>query len=320
MENQITLVQLPIINHQLSIVGEMVEKRLKDLNIDGQVVTEETIKTIKELRATLNKEFEEYEKQRKEVKKAVNTPYNALEIAYKEQITGKYEPAIQSLGLKITEFETKLKEEKKAEVVKYFNELCSTEKIDFITFDKVGIEITLSASMKSYKDKCNEFLFKIADDLALIASEQYEAEILTEYKKSLNASKSIIDVKNRKEAEKKERDRIKFQETQRREIMLNKLGFHLDDQTKTYNWVNDSSLLITFQDVSDLSKDGFEKKIFEFEFKTNPKAETLEAPKVEPIKVAPKILTAQFEVQGTYEQLKSLNEYIKEIGLTYKNL
>ena len=33
------------------------------------------------------------------------------------------------------------------------------KKIDFLTFEKTGIEINLSGSTKSFKDKCNEFVF-----------------------------------------------------------------------------------------------------------------------------------------------------------------
>ena len=44
--------------------------------------------------------------------------------------------------------------------------------------------------------------------MALIASTDFEAEALVEYKKTLNVSQSIITVKNRKAAEKAEQERI----------------------------------------------------------------------------------------------------------------
>ena len=319
--NQIVLVQLPIIKHQLVLVGEEIDKRLSELNIENQVVTEDTVKFMKELRAVLNKEKDEFENQRKSIKKQINAPYDELEIVYKEQITGKYDPAIQSLGLKITEFETKLKEERKIEIVKYFNELCSTEKIDFLTFEKTGIEINLSGSTKSFKDKCNEFVFKVVDDLSLIASEQFQAEILTEYKNTLNVSKSIIDVKARKESENQETIRLNALEIQRRKSLLENIGLAHNFNTRTFNWSNDENVLITQEDVENLSKDEFQKAYIELEVKTKPiEKDILQTPTIEKPKVEQKIITARFEVQGTYDQLKALNEYIKLNNLTFKNL
>ena len=64
--------------------------------------------------------------------------------------------------------------------------------------------------------------FKVVDDLSLIASEQFQAEILTEYKNTLNVSKSIIDVKARKESENQETIRLNALEIQRRKIIIRK--------------------------------------------------------------------------------------------------
>jgi hypothetical protein len=325
---EITLVQKPIIKHELTIVGKEVEQRLAALNIENQVATDETVKALKEMRATLNKEFAAYEQERKVVKKAVNEQYNQLEEVYKVEITGKYTAAVKTLGLKITEFETKIKEDKQAEVEAYFDELCQAKQIDFVTFEQTQITVNLSGSLKSYKDACLIFLDKVEDDLRLIEMEDFQAEILTEYKSNLNASKSIMDVKARKQAEKKEDGRLKFLETEKRETKLFNLGFEFKELSKTYNWKEDDSLLITFDELSNLSKEDFDKKIIEFEFKTKPKPkEVLKAPVQErankqPVSSfeAPKILTATFEVKGTYEQLKQLNEKIKELGLTYKNI
>jgi hypothetical protein len=109
---------------------------------------------------------------------------------------------------KIASVEERIKGEKKAVIVQYFNELCASEKIDFISFDRTGIEILLSTTEKAYKEKCNEFVSKVLEDVALIASTDFEAEALVEYKKTLNVSQSIITVKNRKAAEKAEQERI----------------------------------------------------------------------------------------------------------------
>ena len=76
--NEIKLIQAPIIKHELEVVGKSIDQRLEELNIEGQVATEETVQSLKKLRAELNSELKEYEEQRKTVKNAVLAPYNAV--------------------------------------------------------------------------------------------------------------------------------------------------------------------------------------------------------------------------------------------------
>ena len=137
MTTEIKLIQKPIIQHALAEVGMSVTSRLAALNIENLVATDETIKSLKELRADLNKELSEYEGQRKQIKEAVSGPYVEFESVYKTEVSEKFKTAIEVLKDKIGVFENRVKAEKKANVSRYFYELCQSEEIDFLKFDQV---------------------------------------------------------------------------------------------------------------------------------------------------------------------------------------
>src|SRR5690606_13133008 len=141
-----------------------------------------------------NKELTDLENQRKFIKESINNPYLEFENVYKTEISEKYKSAIDTLKDKIDFVETKVKSEKKQSVEAYFNELCIAESIDFIKFDKIGIDINLSTTEKKYKEQVYDYIYKVVDDLKLIKSTDFEAEILTEYKLTLNVSNAITTV------------------------------------------------------------------------------------------------------------------------------
>ena len=121
---EITLVQLPIIKHQLKEVGKEVTKRIKNLDLENQVATIETLQSFKKLRTELNKELKDFEDRRKVIKTEINKPYNELEDVYKPEISEKYKYAIDLLKDKIAFVEDKIKSDKKESIEVYFNELC----------------------------------------------------------------------------------------------------------------------------------------------------------------------------------------------------
>lgn len=191
----IVVKQLPIIEQQLKVVSAEIDAKVN--GAIALVCTEENVKTIKEIRATLNKESKEYEDKRKQVKAEIMKPYEEFEAIYKECISDKYKTADIELKNKIDSVENELKANKKAEVVNYFNEYLNSKNIDFVSFEHANINITLSASMKSLKEQAKNFIDKIADDLNLIDTQEHKAEILVEYKQSLNVSNAITTVNNR---------------------------------------------------------------------------------------------------------------------------
>lgn len=207
MSNEIIVVkQLPVIEQQLAQIKETVNKRVSAAM--KLVCTEDTVKAVKKARTELNAEFKAWEDKRKEVKTAVMTPYEKFEAVYKDCISDSYKAADKNLKQKIDEVEQELKSKKAAEVKSYFEEYLASKDIDFVTYEQAGINVTLSASLKSLKEQTKTFIDRIVSDLALIETfTDLKAEILVEYKKSLNVSDAITGVKARAKAVQEEQAR-----------------------------------------------------------------------------------------------------------------
>lgn len=207
MSNEIIVVkQLPVIEQQLAQIKAKVTERVSA--VTKLVCTEDTVKAVKKARTELNAEFKAWEDKRKEVKTAVMTPYEKFEAVYKDCISDSYKAADKDLKQKIDEVEQELKSKKAAEVKSYFEEYLASKDIDFVTYEQAGINVTLSASLKSLKEQAKAFIDRIVSDLALIETfTDLKAEILVEYKKSLNVSDAITGVKARAKAVQEEQAR-----------------------------------------------------------------------------------------------------------------
>lgn len=212
IKDLIEVKQIPIIEEQLKNVSAVIDERVK--NATSLVCTEETVKTIKELRADLNKDFKEFETKRKEVKEQVLKPYNDFENIYKEYISDKFRNADLILKGRIEVVENELKAKKEQNVRDYFEEYKKANDIDFITYEQAKINVTLSASMKSLKEQAKTFIDKVLDDLKLIDTQEYKAEILVEYKQTLNVSNAITTVTNRFKAIEEEKKKQEEQTNQ----------------------------------------------------------------------------------------------------------
>ena len=207
MSNEIIVVkQLPVIEQQLAQIKAKVTERVSA--VTKLICTEETVKEIKKARTELNAEFKAWEDKRKEVKTAVMSPYEQFEAVYKDCISDSYKAADKDLKQKIDEVEQELKNKKAAEVKSYFEEYLASKEIAFVTYEQAGINVTLSASLKSLKEQAKNFIDRIVSDLALIETfTDLKAEILVEYKKSLNVSDAITGVKARTKAVQEEQAR-----------------------------------------------------------------------------------------------------------------
>ncbi len=219
MSNEIIEVkQLPVIVEQLQTIKADVTARVETAL--SLVCTEDTVKTVKQARAELNNELKGWEEKRKEVKKAVMSPYEQFETVYKDCITDVFKKADNELKNKINAVENELKEKKAAEVKAYFTEYAESANVDFVSFEQAGINVTLSASLKSLKEQAKAFIDKVNDDLTLIATQEHVDEILYHYKKVdggcfLNVSRTIQLVNEKYKAI--EAEKAKAAERQQRE-------------------------------------------------------------------------------------------------------
>lgn len=201
----IVVKQLPVIEQQLQVIKTEVTKKVEDAL--SFVCTEDTVKDVKKVRAELNKELTYWEDKRKQVKKEVLAPYNAFESVYKDCISNTYNKADKELKSKIDTVEKELKASKAREVLDYFNEYLNsvetavgTPLYEFVLFENANINVTLSASLKSLKEKAKDYIDRICDDLNLISTQEHKDEIFYEYRNTLNVSTAITTVVNRYKA------------------------------------------------------------------------------------------------------------------------
>lgn len=192
MEQLIKVVQLPQIEERLRSLSEDIDKQVQEAT--SLVCTEETVKSVKTVRASLNKRLAALEEQRMAVKKAILEPYEAFEKVYKECVKDKFVEADTTLKKKIDEVENGLKADKEVQAKKYYAELCEAYGIDFYPWEKAGIKVTLSTSMKGLQEQIQRGLNKVMDDLEIISQQQYKDEILAEYKQCLNLNQAISHI------------------------------------------------------------------------------------------------------------------------------
>jgi len=294
MTNELIIVkQLPIIEQQLLVIKAEIEQCVADAL--SLACTEETVKEVKDVRAALSKDFKALEERRIEVKKQVMSPYEAFEQIYKDCVTNIFTPADSKLKAKIAEVEDELKAKKKVEIREYYDELCTAKGIDFVSFEATGAVITLSASKKSLKEKVKACLDKTSDDLAMIDTQEYAAEILVEYKKSLNVSQAIMTVTNRNKAIEAERERAETARIAREQREA--AAKHVDN-------------VIEEQQAFSAPEETPEPQEF-----VEPQAVPVaEEPEVE------KIYEASFKVRGTITKIKALKEYMITEGIEYESI
>lgn len=286
MQDLIIIKQLPQIEEHLKELSIEVEQKVE--NAKSLICTEENVKTIKEVRADLNKEFKEVEKQRKTVKEQVLAPYMQFEEVYKQYISDKYKSADIDLKQKVDSVESELKTKKEQEVKDYFEEYKTANNIDFITYEQAKINVTLSASMKSLKEQAKTFVDKIVDDLKLIETQEHKAEILVEYKQSLNVSNAITTVTNRFKAieeEKKRHEELKQKQLEEARRIAEQNIKMQEEETKR-------------------ALDNFVVP------------EVLQAPVIE--EKQEEILTLKFAVRGTRKKLKELKQFLESGGYDYE--
>lgn len=187
----------PVIEYsKLEEISKEVTQRIADLGLDKIEASEDTVKTLKEIRASLNKESAQYEASRKTIKQLVMAPYDTFEGKYKDLILNRFKEADTVLKTKIDEVENAMRLAKENEVKSYFDEVKAAFAIDFITYENVGLNVTLSASVKSLKEQVLKFVQQVDTDLQIIDADEHKDDILVIYQQTLNLGQSIIQVKN----------------------------------------------------------------------------------------------------------------------------
>ena len=293
-EQLITLKQPPIIIYeQIKAVGQQIEAKIAELNLDNQLVTDETLKSAKNTRTVLRKELDDFETQRKYIKEQVNAPYEAFEKAYKEHIKVHYDKADSTLKSKIDEVQNRLISDKSVRIKDYFTELCQQQGIDFLIFERLPLNITLSDSDKKFKNEVANFVSEVSKSIQLIESfnepDEFKAEILTDYKQTLDITRAIQGAQYRRQQREAELQRIEAQ----------RLAAEQARAAAAARAQAQAPLQAPAQVINEVQPAA----------PVQPEAPMQPEP-VQEATQAPALVQTTFTVQGTKTQLKALKQYI----------
>ena len=206
-EDLIVIKQLPVIEDRLMERFKEVQERLEVAS--NLAVTEENYKEIKKLRADLNKEFGELESGRKKVKAAIEAPYKAFEAGAYKTLSDAYKTAVAKLDNEIKDVEGALKDEKRKELLSYWEEYRQSVGLDddLANPAKSGIKVGLTGTIKSYKQQAKDYLDNICKDLKMIETLEDADAVMAQYRECLNVTEAISLVNYRKQRIVEERAR-----------------------------------------------------------------------------------------------------------------
>lgn len=186
-----------------------IQQNLQALMMDVSELprNDESLKHVKQVRANLSKELDKMESQRKEAKKKALEPYERAEAKYKAYISTPYKEADAKLKEWVDSYQNELKDYCLNTLREYFDELCQTYGIDFVTFEQMGITVDMAMARKVEPTKAMEKIHNriesIRDDMELILKLDDAAEIMAEYRKTIDLSVAMTTVTLRRQ-EKKE--------------------------------------------------------------------------------------------------------------------
>ena len=213
--------QMPKVFSQLEKIGEIIKKKTSDL--DKLECTEANKQEVKSRRTEINSTLALLEAKKKEIKNKLLEPYNVFEAKYNEECKEKLQNASSILTEKINAIEVQQKLEKEQELREFADEYFNHYMIkNIVKFEDIGLNITLSASIKSLKEQTKAFCERISNDLKLIDLEEYKDEIVIEYLKNLDFAKSkmlVVERHRKLEEIKKREEELKAQQEQEQEIV-----------------------------------------------------------------------------------------------------
>lgn len=217
INNIVRIETMPKVFSQLEEIGKYIDEQVKDIDI--LPCTEENKQEVKKRRTEVNNTLKLLEDRRKEIKSKLLEPYEIFNEKYENECKGKLQSASEILKTKIDTIEEEQKKEKELELKEFAQQHIEANNLqDIITFEDIGLNITLSASMSSLKDKIVEFCNKIRKDLDLIDLEEFKTEILIEFKENLDFAQSKMIVFDRHKKLEEAKQKLEEQAKTQKEV------------------------------------------------------------------------------------------------------
>lgn len=176
---------------------------------------EDSLKIVKKLRSANNAAFAEAEAKRGEIKDRYMAPYNTFLAVYDKYISKPHAAADAEMKAWVDDYQDGLKKKCEGDLRDYFKEACANSGIDFVHFEQVGIKVDMALARQQTPKKAIEtidtFVSHVREDVAAIMDMDNAAEILGEYRRSLNLGASVAAVSTRHRQMEEEASRIAAQ-------------------------------------------------------------------------------------------------------------
>ena len=341
MSNElITLAQKPIIEYsEMEARGLEVAEKIGLMNLDMIEANESNRSMMKKARAQLNNELEVFEDQRKMIHAAITKPYKDFTESYEKNIKTLYVDASAQLKEKIVIVEAGMMRDKTADIEAYFNTVRGD--IDFLTTEKIGLNIILSASDKKLRGQVDSFMEKVHSELVAINGMENSIRVQSLYKTNLDLSLSVstvnsdIEREKKQEAERVEQEKInKEREAKRVEQEKIRKEQESKDRLERKNKEAERIELQRIQakknaELNKTKEAEMEAERLEQEKKRADEAVEIAQAESERIQAEKEALAKQeaaeskihsmnFKVAGTIKQLKEIKLFLENIGVEYE--
>ncbi|MCR5705166.1 MAG: DUF1351 domain-containing protein [Eubacterium sp.] len=256
------------------------------------VYTEETIKDAKKDRANLNKFIKALEDKRKEVKKMMLEPYQQFEGQVKE-LVAIIGDANMNIDSQVKAYEQKKRDEK-FDVVKqiYDDSIGNSDMKDILPFERVFKESYLNSTTtkKTIINEMEDLRDRVCHDLETINADtgEYQFEMKQAYLRNLDMTEAL-QAKNA------------YEENARRKA-------EYEAQRKA---AEEERIAKEKAEAERIAEAGAKKEEF------IPPVVDEELDKKAFAHAEEKLVTIEFAVTGTVEQLKELKQYLKDNNYTY---
>lgn len=191
----------PVIVENLENVKQGLQLLMADISELPR--NDESLKYVKQVRANLSKELDKMETQRKAAKKKALEPYERAEAKYKELISDPYKDADAKLKAWVDDYQNELKQYCLEKLREYFDELCQAYDIDFISFEQMGVTVSMAMARQVEPQKAMKQIYDqlkdVRDDMDLILKMDNAAEIMAEYRKNPILSQAMTAIAKRQE-------------------------------------------------------------------------------------------------------------------------
>ena len=209
---------MPKVFSQLEEIGKYIDEQVKDIDI--LPCTEENKQEVKKRRTEVNNTLKLLEDRRKEIKTKLLEPYEIFNEKYENECKGKLQSASEILKTKIDTIEEAQKKEKELELKEFAQQHIEANNLqNIITFEDIGLNITLFASMSSLKDKIVEFVKKVSDDVECISSDGNRDAIMYEYlRNGYNYQQAILTIRKKEEKMELLKNKLEEQDKAQKEV------------------------------------------------------------------------------------------------------